>query len=546
MAQCPLLLQAMTIPSPLCLACLLFAVGCSSVGLVRVEQAEPRSGAPSIARLVDLGVAPLPTAGPLDAKESDKVFTPGEWLAVVGENLDATSTVAVDGRPIPVEGYLKGGSLLLRVPRGFSPRTVHQLVVTTKAGSAAMPLSISSYVIVASPNGNSLALLPLSPETKGTLDLSPKELEVEWARGHALSPDGGWLYIIESPQSETNPATQAATYPARLRAFQLGAPSGPRPAWETRVVLACAPTALAMLGPERIAVLGERELVVMDVTPGRVRELGRASLTGPRSEVLFTDIVAINQGRAAILLETLGNHLLLVDLAGAPRLVADLTLAEGQDTPIAVDLAKDDADDSAAWVLLGPNIRIGTEKARRAIATLAGTDDGKKSGKKGPVKPVPRLVLKVRGQASGLETLETRKLPDGFNPLHLSCQPTGELYVSGVNSEVFGFSGLDASRDGASKALSILGDSLQMGRIIKMARDGSVTTLVQGTALYFNMDMVPDVGLAYFTWRLGVGGFPPGPRIKWGVELDGGFSDFGAMDWKAIIPPYAFSIFATQ
>jgi hypothetical protein len=247
----------MKIRSTLGLVSLFLFVGCSAP-LVRVEKAESWSGAPSIARLLDLGVSPVPSTGPIDTRESDKVFTPGEWMAVLGENLDATSTVTVDGKQIPVEGYLKGGSLLLRVPRGFSPRAVHQLVVTTKAGKAAAPLSITSYIVVASPNGNVLELLPLSPESKGTLDQSPKELAVEWARGHVLSPDGGWLFIVESPQSETDPATQQASYPARLRAFQLGAPSGPRVAWETRVVLSCAPTALAMLGPNRIAVLGER------------------------------------------------------------------------------------------------------------------------------------------------------------------------------------------------------------------------------------------------------------------------------------------------
>ena len=53
-----------------------------------------------------------------------------------------------------------------------------------------------------------------------------------------------------------------------------------------------------------------------------------------------------------------------------------------------------------------------------------------------------------------MEAAETRNLPEGFNPLHVNCQPTGELYVSGVNSKVLEFSGIGKFADAPLKGYS--------------------------------------------------------------------------------------------
>lgn len=536
-----------------------------SVGFVRVQRAEPSAGLPRIDRLVDLGGLALPSVGPIDARESDGIFTPGEWVAVVGENLGENAAVLVDNKPLPVEGFLAGGSLLVRVPRGLSPRAFHQFSVTTQMGRAGADWPISSYVVAADPNGNALEFLRIGPDSKEVLDRSPTVLPVDWARGHAFSPSGSLLYVIQSPQGETDPVTHQVSYSAQLKVVHLGAKAKPRAIADLQVRLSCPPTAVAALGDSIVLVLGERELAVVDVSHlDRMSAVGRLVLADPNGaapELFWTEVVPINNGRQAVLLETNGNRLALIDLVSlaAPRLLSEMSVAAGIDLPVTVGIGRDPDDAAAVWVLQGPNVRIGTEKARQVYARLMGTKGAAaasptnrktQSGGSHPETPgldgIPR-VLRVRATEGELRVVETRALPEGFNPLYFMSRPGGVLIVSGVNSKVFEFAGVEASTEGASKVLSVLGDSLQFGRIIKMSESDSPVTVIQGPALYFNLDVMPEVGLVYSTWRLGVGGFPPGPKVKWGVEVEEhGFSDFGSLSWKSIIPPYAFSVFAVQ
>ena len=92
-----------------------FFVACSSIQLVRLRGPEPINGAPEIVRLVDLGSLPLADIGIIDSGHSDGRFTPGEWIAVVGSNLAHQPTIKIGSRNIKVQGYLKGGSLLILI-----------------------------------------------------------------------------------------------------------------------------------------------------------------------------------------------------------------------------------------------------------------------------------------------------------------------------------------------------------------------------------------------------------------------------------------------
>src|SRR5688572_5903491 len=108
--------------SVLLLCAVVLSGGCSRVSLMRVAGPTADDAPPRIETVVDLGALPLATVGKLSREHHDGVFTPGEWMAVLGPGLAREGVrVHVGGRAVDVAGFVEGG-LLLRVPRGLSPR----------------------------------------------------------------------------------------------------------------------------------------------------------------------------------------------------------------------------------------------------------------------------------------------------------------------------------------------------------------------------------------------------------------------------------------
>src|SRR5262245_46401114 len=114
-------------------------VGCKTIRpIVRVPTAtlENPSDAPTLTEVVDLGAMP-PPQGTVERLDSDNWFTPGEWVALLGDQLTATTKVTIAGRQVEVGGFLEGDSLLVRVPRGLQPglQTVNVETATARRAS---------------------------------------------------------------------------------------------------------------------------------------------------------------------------------------------------------------------------------------------------------------------------------------------------------------------------------------------------------------------------------------------------------------------------
>jgi hypothetical protein len=546
----------------LCLVC----SACASIEIVRVKAPEPSESAPRIGQLVDLGGLALPEEGRIEPVHSDGAYTPGEWVAALGDSLGDAVKVSVGGVDTPVAGHLKGGGLLFRLPR--TPRSGRrvELAVTTSQGTASKNLVLSRTLLVSDPDGHKVHFLVEGPEIS-MLDGPVEQVELEWARMHTISPSGALAHIIQYPSASIDSKTNKTYYNAEVVAVHLGAAGGPAALGRFRVKLNNPPTSIAHLDEGTLLVLAERELFTVDVSrPGQGQVLGSLILpiranpgTTGEQDCLHAEVAGL-PGKKAVVLEVHGNSLLLIDLGDPqrPNLVATLKTAGDVDLPLSIDLAADADDPGSVWLLQGPNFRIASEKLRRATDKLkAGVLEklypaaaySRKTEATAPGPEATGVSRLVRYKLDGgtLAAVEGRGLPKGFYPLFAKSLPGGDLWVSGVNSHVFDFAGVTASLEGMKRVVKILGDSVSFGRIVKVPRSGQPTTLIQGPALYFNLDDLPGTGVAHTVLRVGVKLLPPGLSVDFGVELqEKGFVRLRRLDWKALIPPYSFGLLGLQ
>ena len=533
--------------------------------LVRVAQPDLKAGPPVIEGLVDLGGRALPDAGPLSRDDSDGVLTPGEWVAVLGRQLDAgaATQVTVDGKPIGVKGHLQGGSLLVQVPRHLGARKKHVLAVATPAGASYVSFTIKSYVVVGDIDGKSVHFLPIDARAKTVLSKSALDLDVKSAYLHALSPSGGWLYIVQSLGQKT----QQNSLVSEIVVVHMGASGGPSRLGTFPVRSAALPTSVTMLDDNTLVLLTEGELLVCDVRGGKVALVARVDLPRGKEKSLYADVEAFSARPAVAVLEAFGNVVLLVDLSDvrAPRLLGSVATSGEKGVPWSIDLVPDPADGNSVWLLQGPNLRMSGDKVSRYVDSVATAIKAKLGMGKPATAAEPSLpsaapseqeshgrLVQLRTDGSSLQLAAERALPNDFFPFYLSPQANGEWLVSGVSSDVFRFAGLPRSLDGVKSAVDVLTGSIQFGHILRL-RDGSATeSVVKGPALYFNMDTLADGTMVYSVIRPGFSVLPPSLNVEWGVEsvgtldADQDYRSLVELEWEAIIPPYTFGMLSVQ
>jgi len=534
--------------------------------IVRVARPDLKPGAPVIERLVDLGGRALPEAGPLSRDDSDGVLTPGEWVAVLGQQLDAgaATQVTVDGKTIDVKGHVQGGSLLVQVPRHLGARKTHVLAVATPAGASSLPFAIKSYVVVGDTDGKSVHFLPIDPRAKTVLSKSVLDLDVKSAYLHVLSPSGAWLYIVQS----LGQRTQQNSMLSEIVVVHMGASGGPSRIGNFPIRSASLPTSVTMLDDNTLVLLTESELLVCDVRGEKVGLVARVDLPRGKEKSLYTDVEAFAAHPAVAVLEAFANVVLLVDLGDvrAPHLLGSVATSGEKGVPWSIDLVPDPADGNSVWLLQGPNLRMSGERISRYVDTVAASIKaklgmGKPTNVAEPPSPVASSastqasrgrVLQLRMDGTSLQLGAERALPSDFFPFYLSPQPTGEWLVSGVSSDVFRFAGLPRSLDGVKSAVDVLTGSIQFGQILRLRDGGVAEAAVKGPALYFNVDALADGTMLYSVIRPGFSALPPSLNVEWGVESAGpldGDQDYRRLvelEWESIIPPYTFGMLSVQ
>ncbi|MFT3926393.1 MAG: hypothetical protein QM778_27865 [Myxococcales bacterium] len=533
--------------TPRLLVFLVLATGCGGASLRRVASPVSLDVPPQIEQAVDLGALPLPASGPLSTELGDRVFTPGEWVAVLGTGLARSDAqVRVGGRPLPIEGYLENG-LLVRVPRGLPPRAKHTLEVQTARGHAAQPIHFASYVVVSDVSGNKLRFLRMSSEAKRLFE-EPQDLPLTRVRKHVFSPDGGLIYAVQA---------HAAEHDGRyaLAVVHAGAAEHPVQLTSVSLPLSGVPVDLVAAHSRRqLWLLTQRELVVLDVSdPLSPRESARVALPAGTP----WSLAALEGDTRAAVLEREGNQLWFFDMTGAPpRLAWTFALPPEHTARASIALLADRADTQRLWVLQGrslarlagradklvDSIRSPIERAKEAIglgAPQPEVEPQEAPSESEPAPPARVLGLILAGDAQPVIERELA-LPEAFVPLMLRAGVDGRLLVSGISSDAAKLQSVGDAPNLSNITAWLLG-SVQFGRVVAVdpAQVRETETLAQGMAMFFDVDQLADGQLVYSVMRFGVHGLPPGIGVHWRIEaphLDA--VGIRKLSWTAVLPPY--------
>jgi len=512
----------------------LLLLGCSS-SVSRVAAPIGGSGPPSIEALVDLG-GYEPT-GAIDDEYSDEIITPGEWLRVSGQNLSTTATkVGVQGKPLPVLGYLSDGSILVRAPSGLSPLKTYELEVQTPQGSARQSFALSSYVLVADIGAEQLRFFRARGGEDEVLSEEVTTFDLDTLGPVALSPEHGFAYAMAR-----EPDSQGYAW---FRAH-LGAPEAPAVDRRGHFKLRASARDLTLGSDGSLFVLTANSLEVFagERAVGKL-ELGPAPPL-PEAEWALSNLVLFDDERHAAALEVYTNQVLVFDIADRRRPALAATFpVDSQGEPVVVALARNPAVQNELWVLTGANQRTLGTALKRALDVPSLLASGAP-----PVLPqwsqLEARLERLTWQDKGFVRQAPLKLPPGFVPMSLGVSPQGRPWVSGVTSSWFQ---IDPETSGVAAYASALLSTTKVGHLLEVGTSGQLTTTQSGMMICFNPTYLPGETLPLFSSvRVGPRYFPPSVGLDWVIEAgENQAEEIRGLELENWMPPYEGPVVLAQ
>lgn len=525
---------------------ILSAFSCSSLYLTRTDGPEKISGPPEIERLIDLGSLPPNKSGVLSREMSDNIFTPGEWAAVIGKNIAAQDTqITIGKKNIPISGFLKGGYLLIRIPRGLSPYKKQSLTLKTRYGKSKISFNINSYVVINDPGERKLRFYRTLVDNRNHLE-ERTVIQVYPGCNYRLSPRGGFIYFIQRGESKLPDIYSLVT-------VHMGQSSRPKKVSTITFENDTPPSAMDIDQEGRtLLLLSKSRMLTFTIgNPLKPRLLCSFPLPSPGKfrEPSFRKSLFLHNGKKAVILENLSNTLYLIDLNNPenPRLLQTLKAAPGITLPVIIDMVSDRKDATSFWVLQGPNMGLshqGLIDFLINLSTAKNSTDPEKDDKLTGPRQIVNLVIKE-------DRLEIKKkilLPGGFFPLSMKKKQNGGMLISGVNYDLLKFLQLKPTFEGMKKALVLLKDTIQLGRIISISEKGNTKTVAQGLSIFLSIDTVPENGsLIYTVMKIGPRYIPPSVGIDLGFEIrEKQYILIRKLSWETMLPPYTIPAITFQ
>lgn len=510
----------------------LVLTGCQAVPLVRVAPQGLPDSPPRIDKVVDLGSLGVAAEGELDLAESDEVFIAGEWVAIAGRGMNTErSRIFLDGVELPVEGGLKGGGLLFRLPPEVLFRHNYALRVETPLGVAETELPVANIIVMSDVRSNQLLFWRSSPDKKPVFEEEPFAIVCPRAGPYALAPSGGVLYATAKGRQ----AKRGGLSGYELKTVHIGANGGPKEISSLAFEAEKLPVSLTVSRDGAYAfLLTSSELLVFALSRAEgaqlvVRQNLPSAAKGLAAD--YRDMVLLGNGTKGAVLDEAGSQVLLIDFTSptAPSLVAAFPVAlEGKSQ--AVKLVSDRSDANKLWVLTGLN----AHKVGLHLSSLWAEK---------PVEESSTRAALVRMELKGnvLIPHEPLDLPDGALPLGMFSEKNGDVLVSAVAYEKETFAKAEFSVKGATNLLKGIRNSLFAGRIYRVTERGEVTSEVTSINLLLAMSKLDDSPLIFSTYRFSMSYLFPSVRIVLGVDVLKNQSLLvRKMDWKTILPPYRF------
>jgi len=533
--------------------------GCAPKAVYRTASAPSTgSGKPVIKELIDFGSLPIPNKGLLPRKLSDGRFTPGEWVAIEGDNLPGNAKISINENIVKAKGYTKTGGLLIQLPTGLDTALLHTLTVQSESGIAKKNLEVDRYIAGSDTEGNLVRFLKMNRRVRGYVEDDQFEVSQERPLYSAFSDDGGVLYSVGLPDEKAKKGK--GRFPVEIAAIHLGAPEKPELVASKRLNLDSRVTDISACGENRLAILAVSDFALFDVeNPLSPKLIAGLSLPGKDDNAMFVEVACVDNGKKAGVLDAERNLLQLIDLSQPekPKLLNSFKFHPEDSSPLALDMINaEEGGASEVWVLLGPSLRRATRRtggllsdAKKNISKFfkRKEDDPpseKPSSEKKQERPSGKVHELARMDLSG-ETPDLKqqiKLSDTFYSLRLFAEKDGNLLISGVDRD-----GLDFSNDEDDKsAIKALWERIKktshFGRVVAVDKStGTSTVKLKGLTIFMDMSKLPDNRLVYSGFHLtGTISFPY-VAAAWGTGVEErGFFSQRKLSWKMIFPPYTY------
>jgi hypothetical protein len=503
---------------------------CQTMQIVREPLGDLSEDPPEISSVKDLGSLTIPTDGAVDLSDSDGLFVAGEWVAVIGRGLNTKGAkLFLDKTELPIAGGIKGGGLLLRLPRDMKFRHTYTLRVQTELGSAEHLISVTNLIAMSDPREERVLFWRTTNPDKHDELFDDDYLAVPCpgAGPTSLAKTGGIFYVTGKGGKPRH---------AALKTIHLGAKGGPREVSSVPFEAHHAPVSLILSAKGSHAFLLTRgELMVFDLSvPEQPRFMTRQVLTPPASAEApaFSSLVLIGSGDKVAMLDEERNLVRVFDLSqpAAPTALGDFAVGSPALNSYSVSLAADPVNQDGLLVLTGVN----RQQLRQRLFSLW-------SDKPADETPTRSALIRMAWTDNTLSADAPINLPLGVLPLGLFPDKNGDMLISALTYEKETLAETGFSWKGMGNMAKGVRDSLFAGRIYRVTPAGTVSMEMRSINIPLSISRLEDGPLIYSIYRLSVRYVFLSAKVILAVDaLKKQSLKVRKMGWRTILPPYKF------
>lgn len=442
-------------------AALALASACGGPGardIVTLDEVPGGSDAPKIAKVTDLGDVPaLPPSGALPTAGSDGKFAIGELVLVEGSGFGKLPAVKVGGAPLDIAARTGNGGIVGRIPAGI-PAGAAEVEVSSGGGRDATTIDVERNGLLIDRTSGNVYVIGFGAGDKVAIRAS---FAMPGAVGAAFAPGGAIAYVAANPGGAST---------ATIHVIALTAAGGPKLLRQRHLPIPQVAAIATARGAPVGAVAGSGKLVVLDLSVARGPTPGTPfPLVGDASALAVHP-----QGKRAVILSPLDNHLTPIDLArpAQPRVEKPVDLLPGEREPMSIDLEFAPGGDEV-WAVVGDtkeSVAGGTHPTRLVVV----------SWETGEPRVLRAANLAAGGAPVALAVGHAESV--GSATAIRSTRRRAPIVVAAVNPKLW-----SDEEDAAPSKL------FDLGQLVSADLDGKAQVMLSQTSLFADPQVTPDL-----------------------------------------------------